>query len=205
MPKPHASPKPSAKREAILDAAQAAFLDVGFAATSMDGVAQGAGVSKATIYAHFESKELLFSAVMRRRCDSSFVFQEPEESADARTTLTVIAQRLLGLLMSADSLALYRVVVAEALRSPDLARAFYETGPLRGKASISASMERLQRRGELSAQVDPTILTDQFLGMLRAETYHRALLGLPPGRSVDDTIATAVETVMAAYGADSRI
>ena len=204
MLKSHTGPKPSVKREAILDAAQAAFLDVGFAATSMDGVAHGAGVSKATIYAHFESKEQLFSAVMRRRCDSSFVFQEPEESADARTTLTVIAQRLLGLLMSPESLALYRVVVAEAIRSPDLARAFYETGPLRGKAAISASMERLQRRGELSGKIDPLILTDQFLGMLRAETYHRALLGLPPGRSVEDSIVSAVETVMTAYGVELR-
>jgi TetR/AcrR family transcriptional repressor of mexJK operon len=197
-------PKPSAKREAILDAAQAAFLDVGFAATSMDGVAAGAGVSKATIYAHFESKEQLFSAVMRRRCDSSFVFQEPDESADARTSLTLIGQRLLGLLMSPDALALYRVVVAEAFRAPDLARAFFETGPVRGKALIAASIQRLQGRGELSGKADPVILTDQFLGMLRAETYHRALLGLPPGRSVEDTIAKAVETVMAAYGTSPR-
>ena len=43
-------------------------------------------------------------------------------------------------------------------------------------------------------------LADQFVGMLRAETYHRALLGLPPGRPLADTIAAAVQTLLRAYG-----
>lgn len=201
MSKNPSAPKPSIKREAIIDAAQKAFLDVGYAATAMDGVALGAGVSKATIYAHFESKDQLFAAVMRRRCDSSFVFTPPDESADARTALTCIAQRLMALLTSPDALALYRVVVAEATRAPDLARAFYETGPVRAKAAIATTVERLKARGDLNKTVDALTFTDQLIGMLRAETYNRALLGLPQGRGMDQTITDAVETLLQAYGA----
>lgn len=200
MPKPPSGRKPSAKRESILDAAQKAFLEEGYATTSMDGVAAGAGVSKATIYAHFDSKEQLFEAVMTRRCDSSFAFATPDEAADARTALTVIAQRLMALLISPEALALYRVVVAEATRAPDLARTYYETGPVRGKAAIAATVERLQARGDLGTAIDAMTLTDQFIGMLRAETYHRALLGLPAGRGLERTIADAVETMIRAYG-----
>jgi len=197
MPKPA---KPSAKREAILDAAQRAFLEEGYAATSMDGVATGASVSKATIYAHFESKEQLFAAVMHRGCDSSFALVPPDESADARTALTVTAQRLMALLMAPKALALYRVVVAEASRSPDLARTYYENGPVRGKAAITAVIALLQRRGELAPAADAGTITDQLIGMLRAETFQRALLGLPDGRSLEDTIAAMVETLVQRFG-----
>jgi TetR/AcrR family transcriptional repressor of mexJK operon len=50
------------------------------------------------------------------------------------------------------------------------------------------------------SEVDPMVIADQFIAMLRAETYHRALLGLPPGRSVGDTVANAVQTLIRAYG-----
>jgi TetR/AcrR family transcriptional regulator, mexJK operon transcriptional repressor len=192
--------KPSAKREAILDAAQRLFLDEGYAATSMDAVAARAGVSKATIYAHFESKDQLFAAIMLRRCEANFVFAVPDDSHDAARTFTIYAERLLSLLTTPDALALYRVVVAESVRAPDLAQAFYDTGPLRGKTAIASSVASLQRRGELDGTADPYVIADQFIGMLRAETYHRALLGLPPGRTVDDTVADAVRLLLRAYG-----
>ncbi|MBI3444828.1 MAG: TetR/AcrR family transcriptional regulator [Magnetospirillum sp.] len=200
MLKPKTRAKPSAKREAILDAAQGLFLDVGYAATSMDSVATLAGVSKATIYAHFDSKDQLFAAMMHRRCDASFAFVPPDDTSDAARTLTIIAERLLSLLISPEALALYRVVVAESARAPELAKAFYETGPIRAKEAIAAIVARLQLRGELLAIQDAMVITDQFIGMLRAETYHRALLGLPAARPAAQTIATTVETLVRAYG-----
>lgn len=200
MTKTRTRSKPSAKREAILDAAQRLFLDEGYAATSMDSVAARAGVSKATIYAHFEGKDQLFAAIMHRRCEASFVFAAPDESQGVAHTFTTYAERLLTLLMTPDALALYRVVVAESARTPELAQAFYETGPARGKAAIAASVIRFQAQGDLVTNLDPMVLADQFIGMLRAETYHRALLCLPPGRTQAETIKAAVQTLISAYG-----
>lgn len=201
MTKVQTRPKHSAKREAILDAAQVLFLSEGYAATSMDAVAASAGVSKATIYAHFEGKEELFAAIMRRRCEAHFVFSPPGEDSDAARTFTTYAERLLRLLTTPEALALYRVVVAESHRSPELAATFYENGPVRGREAIVASVAGLQRRGELVADADPEVIADQFIGMLRAEAYHRDLLGLPPsGRTHANTISAAVATLLRAYG-----
>jgi TetR/AcrR family transcriptional repressor of mexJK operon len=193
------TPRSTAKREAIVDAAQGLFLETGYANASMDMMAARAGVSKATIYAHFKGKDELFAAVMQRRCEQSYAFQPPDAGLDARGALTVIAQRLTELMMSPEALALYRVVVTEAFRAPDLARAFYETGPAQGKANIAAVLKLLEQKGQLAVP-DPARATDQFIGMLRAECYHRVLLGLPPGRDNAATVADAVDTMMKTYG-----
>jgi AcrR family transcriptional regulator len=54
----------SPQRQAILKAAMGIFLRYGFKKTSMDGVAQAAGISRQGLYLHFETKDLLFSATL---------------------------------------------------------------------------------------------------------------------------------------------
>ena len=52
------------RREVILDAARSAFADTGYHETSLDAVAERAGVSKALLYEHFRSKRELFVAML---------------------------------------------------------------------------------------------------------------------------------------------
>jgi TetR/AcrR family transcriptional repressor of mexJK operon len=52
------------RRKAIVDAARRAFLDDGYAATSMSGLLKTLGGSKATLWSYFRSKEELFAAVV---------------------------------------------------------------------------------------------------------------------------------------------
>jgi AcrR family transcriptional regulator len=52
------------RRVAILDAARSAFADRGFHQTSLDAVAERAGISKALLYEHFASKRELFGAML---------------------------------------------------------------------------------------------------------------------------------------------
>jgi TetR/AcrR family transcriptional regulator len=59
-----AVPGQSAGETAILGAAVKLFSQKGYNAVSMRGVAQEAGVSKANIYHHFESKEALYRAIL---------------------------------------------------------------------------------------------------------------------------------------------
>jgi TetR/AcrR family transcriptional repressor of mexJK operon len=73
-------PKDLAKRQAILDAAKTLFLTKGYANTSMDAVATQAGVSKLTVYSHFNDKETLFSAAVVAKCEEqlpSLFFESP--------------------------------------------------------------------------------------------------------------------------------
>ena len=53
----------AATSEAILDAARRLFGIEGFAATTMDAIAEGAGVAKGAVYHHFRTKEALFETV----------------------------------------------------------------------------------------------------------------------------------------------
>lgn len=193
----------SAKRTAILDAAQACFLEHGFSNTSMDAVAATASVSKATIYAHFQSKDDLFGAIIQRRCDDQaqgLGALSVDDSLDARTTLTVLARKLMSMLVQPQVLGIYRVVLAEMPRNPDLARIYFDAGPLRGKERLVDIFDALVRRGLLDV-ADTWQVMDQFVGMLRSEVYNRALLGLPPSErtSMDSTIAGAVDVILRAY------
>ncbi|MCB1518909.1 MAG: TetR/AcrR family transcriptional regulator [Hyphomicrobiaceae bacterium] len=57
--------RPDWRRERLLRAARAAFLETGFAGTTMEGVARRAQISKVTLYKHFADKQALFEAVVR--------------------------------------------------------------------------------------------------------------------------------------------
>lgn len=197
------SNRSSAKRAAILDAAQACFLEHGFANTSMDMVAATACVSKATIYAHFQSKDELFGAIIQRRCDDQaegLGTLAVDDRLDARASLTEIASKLMSMLMKPQVLGIYRMVIAETARYPDLARIYFDAGPLRGKERLVEILDALVRRGLLDIP-NTWQAMDQFVGMLRTEVFHRALLGLPPSERTDieRTIAGAVEVMMRAY------
>ncbi|MBC7952700.1 MAG: TetR/AcrR family transcriptional regulator [Rhodospirillaceae bacterium] len=199
------SPRSTAKREAILDAAQACFLEHGYSSTSMDMVAAKATVSKATIYAHFQSKDELFGAIIRRRCDDhseGLGAVTLAENLDARAALTAMASHLLTMLMNPEVIGIYRMVVAEAARHPDLAKAYYEEGPLRGKKRLSEILDTLTARGVLKVP-DSWQAMDQFIGMLRAEYFNRALMGLPADdrASFDTTVTGAVDVMLKVYGA----
>lgn len=198
------STRSSAKRSAILDAASQCFLEHGYASTSMDMVATTAAVSKATIYAHFQSKDELFAAIIHRRCDSLASALDAvgvDAMMDARTTLTTVARQLMSMLLDEHVLGIYRMVVAESTRHADLARVYFEAGPLRGKQRLSEVFDALVARGQLNI-ADTWLAMDQFIGMLRGEHFNRALLGLPPSEraDLDRTIAGAVDMIIRAYG-----
>src|SRR5262249_9869808 len=87
---PAAAPRPrmaaADRRAAILDAARFAFADRGFHQTSLDAVAERAGISKALLYEHFASKRELFGAMLEmhveelvRRITTAGASAEPGE------------------------------------------------------------------------------------------------------------------------------
>src|SRR5262245_3207960 len=90
---------PAGKAESILGAAKRTFLASGFGAVSMDTIAREAGVSKATVYAHFSGKEELFGAVIERECGLYFArFSAGElDPVDVRASLTVLGRHYLEL------------------------------------------------------------------------------------------------------------
>ena len=118
------------KAEAILEGGMQEFLAHGYAATSMDRVAIAAGVSKATVYSHFQDKEGLFIALIQRLVEVKF--RSVFDSANAQVLQTApeivlrdLANRVLDTCMSEPQfLNFMRVILGESGRFPQLARAF---------------------------------------------------------------------------------
>ncbi|MCC7272177.1 MAG: TetR/AcrR family transcriptional regulator [Alphaproteobacteria bacterium] len=171
--------KASAKRAAIIDAANEIFLRDGFEAASMEAVTARAGVSKATVYSHFPTKHALFAAIVHQRCALLVPTLEEATRAEAppAEVLTAVGVALFEKLVTPAALDLYRVVVAEAPRQPELGRAFYEAGPDRLADALARYLAAQADAGRLSVD-DPRLAAEQFLGMLVGHHHVRLLLGV---------------------------
>src|SRR5260370_35427084 len=103
------------KAETILAAAERAFLASGFGAVTMDAIAREAGVSKATVYAHFTGKEELFGAIVARVSERRFggFSVEALDPVDIQASLTAIAHRFLDLVLWPEALSLNLIIVVE--------------------------------------------------------------------------------------------
>jgi TetR/AcrR family transcriptional regulator, mexJK operon transcriptional repressor len=192
------------KAESILAAAERNFLASGFGAVSMDMIARDAGVSKATVYAHFAGKEELFEAVIERECERYFAsFSAGElDPGDVRGSLTVLGRRFLDLVLSDDAIALYRIILAEVTRFPVLGEVFWRAGPERERIQIEAFLRGAVATGSLALD-NPRLAAEQFVGLVRGDIQLRQALRLG-GAAGDDEIraaaAAAVDTFIRAFG-----
>src|SRR6266404_4634234 len=139
------------KAQQILAAAQQVFVEQGYGSASMDGIARTAGVSKATLYAHFTGKDALFAAMVGVECRRmSAVIDTPAfDESDIRAALRQIAGQFIDHLMTGRALAIYRIVFAETPRFPELGRIFFETGPDRLLGRVADFLRRAGTRGVL--------------------------------------------------------
>jgi TetR/AcrR family transcriptional repressor of mexJK operon len=191
----------SPKRRAILNAASELFVARGYGAVSMDAIARAADVSKATLYAHFESKDRLFATIVQVACQENIMPADdlPDGGTGEHEALKVIGGRILRFLLLDKSLAINRLVIAESVRFPELGRAFYENGPVFGRTRLAAWMAA---RPALVVP-EPEIAAEQFLALLRAGLYFRATLGLEPEPdepAIDAVVISAVGAFLRAYG-----
>ncbi len=187
------------KAESILAAAKRTFLAAGFGAVSMDTIAREAGVSKATVYAHFTGKEDLFGAMVERECERYFARLSPGEldPCDVRASLTVLGRRFLELLLSPDGIALHRIILGEVARFPVLGELFWRAGPERQRVQIEAFLKSAIASGTLVV-VDARLAAEQFVSLVRGEIQLRHLLRLDADAD-QDGIGAAVEGAVATF------
>lgn len=180
------SGKASPKRDAILKAATGVFLRSGYGAAGMDAIAKEAGVSKQTIYSHFGAKDALFGAIIRDKCSrltsslTAPATADNRQGDDPEKILLGVAGQFVKLVMAEESLATFRVVVAESARFPELAKAFYQSGPKQATENLAAYLTGLDSRGILRV-ADPPGSARLFFAMLRGDLYLRRLLGITAG------------------------
>jgi TetR/AcrR family transcriptional regulator, mexJK operon transcriptional repressor len=194
------------KVDRILAAARALFLSNGYGETSVDAIARHAAVSKATLYSHFESKAALFAALMVTECRrlADAVGQRALDEPDIREALLKVAHDFNNLLCSGDGLTMYRIVVAETPRFPELGQVFYDSGPTIMIDRIAAILHRAAGRGFLDI-ADPRIAAVQFISLIRGDVHLTRVLGLhAASKNPASYIEASVDLFLAGYRAGRK-
>lgn len=207
-----ADPRPSTRREArkqdrrqaILDAARASFLENGYAGTSMSGLLATLGGSKATLWGYFRSKEELFAAMLDDATASyrRELAQCLQPSQDLAEGLTGFCRSFLHRLLSPDALALWRLVVAESGRFPEVGAIFYERAAGATQCALSVFLSEHMDRGELRRD-DPSRAARVVISLCTGH-QHRLLWGveqLAPEQIEVEAVAAA-SIFMRAYAPD---
>jgi TetR/AcrR family transcriptional repressor of mexJK operon len=192
------------KTSCILDAARDTFLEHGFNAATTDMIQRQAGVSKATLYSRYPSKENLFIAVVENECR---LFNDKIEairhiSGNIREKLYGLGNAYLTLILTPRFLALFRIIIADASRFPQLASQFYQVGP---RGIINRVIELLAVAAEnqeiniQSVGIENAAIL--FVGMLRGENQLECLTHPNSSPSAARISAWAIHSVNSFYQA----
>ncbi|GAA3443931.1 TetR/AcrR family transcriptional regulator [Planomonospora venezuelensis] len=167
----------AARRQTALDAALAELVEHGMEGMTMQAVAARAGSSKESLYTWFGSRHGLLAALIERQAEqvNTAVTAALDAAAEPRTTLTAIAENLLGLLVGDASVALNRAAMAsEELSALLLRHGRHTTGPL-----VEAFLARLAAQGRLRID-DPAEAFQLLYGLTVRDLQIRVLLGERP-------------------------
>ena len=204
MPVPNPSvltPKGEATRERILLAAAELMYDQGVAATSIDEVKTAAGASSSQLYHYFADKRALVAAVIERQTELVLGFHEPRLLAvDDLESLRGWRDAIVGAVRArsgAGGCPIGSLGSELADRDPAhreaLAAAYH-----RWEESIRSGLERMRRRGQLSADADPADLAVALLAALQG-----GLLLAQVQRSAEP-LRTALDAMIERIAAQTR-
>lgn len=192
------------KVDQVLEGARAIFMRDGFEGASVDDIARAAGVSKATMYAYFPDKRLLFMEVAKGECCRQAAEAEAlvDDATSPEVALTIAATKMVEFFTSDFGMKMFRMCVAESDRFPELGREFYESGPALARAVLVDFIRERVERGQMACD-DFELAADQFAELCKADLFHRLVFGIRPGITDADrqrVIRGAVETFLARYG-----
>jgi len=182
-------------REHILWTAKDVFLNLGFERTSMDEVAARAETSKRSLYAHFESKEKLFLAVIALVRDSFLnrLRTPADYSEKPAEALALFCSRYLETLLHQAGIQMCRLSLAETTRFPEGAAQYFDVMFTEVHARLSAYLRTcfgLPARASAEA-------AQRLLGQLLYPRLLRALFGI-------DAMAKTLERETAAPSFDLK-
>ncbi len=192
------------KRSAILDAAVSRFLEFGYDRATLETIAKAAGVSTGTLFKHFPTKAALFGAIMARMWESEPGAERAVPVAgDPRRGLSDIGRDYARLLRTPGMEALFRVVIAEAPRFPELGRELYERGKAPYLARLEAYLHEEVQSGTLSMNgTEISRANREFLGMINDQIFWPRFLVVElviDEGEVERVVCSAVDTFLARY------
>jgi len=177
---PDRSSSENPMQERILGAAFKAFTQDGYADTSTLDIATRAKISKRDLYAKFSSKHAVLVACIMSRADRMRLSPDlptPQSRQMLASTLTGFATKLVREVSDPSVIATFRLAIAEATRSPEIAQALDVAGRDATRNALAELLANAQSNG-LIGSGEPIEMATQYLGLLWEGLMVGLLLGV---------------------------
>lgn len=198
MPQPKPSGRGLVRRQAMLDAARELFLEKGFDRTSLSDIVERSKGSRSTLYEQFGNKDGLLRAIVEDVTSSvwQLLGDETGPCTFCEAGLIELGCRFVRSALAPETIAVYRILVAEGHRVPEIAEFFFNTGPRTLERRLA---ERF--RAALSVRDDagsPDEIAQIYLGAMLGDLHVRQVLGLVPHWS-DEQIESHVRIAVGIF------
>ncbi|XID74989.1 TetR/AcrR family transcriptional regulator [Alkanindiges sp. WGS2144] len=186
-------------------AAKDLFLQFGYEGSSMDAIALAAGVSKLTVYNHFQDKENLFVAAVENHCDHQLPALDFDLKADMaiEAALLKIATRFQSIIYSREGLELHRLMCSMTQQNPGLVHNFYQAGAARVLSHMTRLLEQAHAQHKLSIN-NYQQAAEYFLSLLCGHRHMRVMFGIevaPDSAQQQQLAQDAIGLFVKAYAA----
>lgn len=183
-------PKDQEKAAAILEAASKHFVQNGMVRTTMQDIADEAGVSKLTVYNHFGTKDALFQKIIQNKCamHMSKSLLETALEQKAKDGLYTLGMGFIGIIYNDEAIAMHRTIMGESRHDKSIAKLFYKSGPERVFEMVDAYLNHLQKNGECRFE-DISRASEVFLSLFTGATHMKAVLETekkPSGKKLEN-------------------
>ena len=144
----------------------------GYAATSIDQVAELAGVSKPTIYKHFESKQNLFAAILRQVAAEALAAEDltPFKELPPQQALEAYGRYIIALVHRLEVVSMYRMIIGESRLFPEVITSLTEAACTPCLAMLQDGLNHLKATGQLRIE-DVELAANQFFILLEQPLY----------------------------------
>ena len=196
-------PKDLEKRAKILQAAKSIFLKMGYHATNMNQIAKEAGVTKLTVYNHFQDKANLFMCAIEESCEESIRAKQFELTAesDFGQALYLMCHRALSIIYLPEALKLDCLLFELAAEQSPLTQQFFDASHTRMCHVWCDFFEQAIAFKFIQADA-PLKQTELIISLMLGIRHQQVLLGLAPvptANEIDQIIQHAIEIFLLKY------
>jgi len=187
----------AAKRAQIVEAAREVFYLEGYTAATMTMIQERANCSRATLYAHFATKEALFAAIIRDTGDQMLQRMRAQlDGGDLRTALLEVGRAAADVALSDWGVRTLQLIIEEIRRTPVLAEVVREA-----MVETDALMEAILAKAQAAGRIQVADITEAgaiFKGLLSGDILLKRLLDLvrPTEAEIDAHIEKAVDVFL---------
>ena len=184
------------KQKKIIETATTLFFEHGYSQTSLDQIIEQCGGSKQTLYRYFGDKKGILVEVITHcteEIEAAFQFDSASDTP-LEEKLNQFGYEYLKALCSPKLLNVYRIIIAESRHDKELATFFLSRGPQHMHHLLVDYLQSQVNQGRLKLE-DTNMACSQFLGALKGDFFHEALVGIdiPDEQNMKQHVAEAVK------------